>query len=292
MAREVAILKRAKISQAQQYMLLAVFGTAVVLGVAISLTQHFINKISFNSEVIAEEEKAIVTYSNAITNIGICTKPKGSVYTLDEVKNCNPDSINVSSIPGTLRANILTNMAANTALNSVPKETTSSCVNPTTNKNYTYAEMQTLYSNAKTDDERVAATELIQSCSALRIIPDALPAFKNEEALLASLNKIFVISGWEPESLSPSGSPAIATFGTNLNTFAVRLSVEADTAVTMNVLHNIEHSIRDFRVERATIEWASNNTLVLRAQASTYYETPSTLAENVKTITNGGDKKK
>jgi hypothetical protein len=56
MAKEVAIEKRAKISQAQQYVLLAVLGASIFLGVAISLIFYFVRQISFNSEVIAEEE--------------------------------------------------------------------------------------------------------------------------------------------------------------------------------------------------------------------------------------------
>ncbi|MBR2837129.1 hypothetical protein IKE79_02105 [Candidatus Saccharibacteria bacterium] len=289
MAREVSFLKNVKISKAQQNMLLAVLVTAIFLGVTISLVMYFTKKIAFNSDVIAAEEQAIVTYSDTIKNIGICAKPKGEVYTLDEIAKCSPDSLDAASLPGTLRYNILENMAANEALNSVPKEGTSDCLNPETEKNYTYAEMQELYNDAETTDERVEASALIKRCSALRIIPDALPAFKNEEALLASLNKIFVDSEWEPESLSPTGTSTISTLGTNLNTFSVRLSVEANTAVTKRVLNNIERSIREFNIERATIEWSSNDTLILQAQATTFYMTPSTLSETNKTIKVGGN---
>ena len=205
MAKEVAIEKRAKISQAQQYMLLAVLGAAIFLGAAVSLIMHFISQISFNMEVIAEEEKAIVAYSNAIRDIGICKKPKGAIYTDDELKKCNPDSIDVSLVPGTLRANIMENMAANAALNSVPKED-SSCTNPYTGKKYSYEELNKMYTDAETDDDLIAASELIQKCSALRIIPDALPGVKNEEALLASLNKIFLLTDilWPKLMRSPN----------------------------------------------------------------------------------------
>jgi hypothetical protein len=290
MAKEIAILKRAKISQAQQYMLLAVLGASIFLGIAISLVVYFVNKISFNANVIAEEEKAIVAYSDSIENIGICTSPKGPIYTDEELNKCNPDSIDVSSVPGTLRSNILERMAANEALSSVPKENTSECINPTTNKNYTYEELQDFYNNAETSEQLMAASNLIQSCSALRVIPDALPAFKNEEALLASLNKIFIVSGWEPDSLSPTSTSTAAKFGTNLNTLSVRLSVEANSATTLTVLNNIERSIREFNIERATIEWGSDDTLILQAQATAYYMTPSQLDETVKTIKPGGQK--
>lgn len=290
MAREIAIGKRAKISKAQQYTLLAVLGAGLFLGAAISLVQHFSTQIAFNSKVISEEDKAIAAYSDMIKNVGICKKPAGSTYTDEELKKCNPDQISVSSVPGTLRANILENMAANDALNSVPKENTSNCINATTNKAYTYDEMEEIYAAAETSEELNAASELIQNCSALRVIPDALPAFKNEEALLSSLNKIFLISSWEPESLSPTGTSGVAAFGTGLNTFSVRLSIEADARTTHQVLSNIERSIREFNIQRATIEWGGNDTLILQAQATAYYMTPSTLKETTKTI-KPGDKK-
>lgn len=288
MAREVAILKRAKISKAQQYTLLAVLAAGLVLGVSIALFMHALNKIQFNADVIAAEEQTIVTYSNAVKNIGICRKPSGEVYTLDEIKACNPNSVSVSAVPNTLRSNIMTNLAANEVLESVPKDNSKECQNPATGKSYTYDEMNELYNLAETDEEMTAASELIQSCSALRIIPDALPAFKNEEALLSSLNKIFLVSGWEPESLSPTGTSSSSSLGTNLNTFSVRVSVEANSGTTLKVLDNIERSIREFNFERATIEWGGDNSLVLQAQATAFYMTPSTLSESTRTIKYGG----
>ncbi|MBQ6593851.1 hypothetical protein IJI00_02195 [Candidatus Saccharibacteria bacterium] len=290
---EIAFLKRAKISEAQQYMLLAVLGASLVLGVGVALIMKFVSQISFNATVIAEEEKAIVTYSNTIKNIGICKKPAGAIYTDDELKKCSPNSIEASEVPGTLRYNILNNLAANESLNSVPRESTSSCINPATSKSYTYDELETIYAEAADADSTeklMAASELIQNCSALRIIPDSLPKFRNEEALLSSLNKIFLISGWEPMSISPSGTSGASGFGTNLNTMSVRLSVEADAGTTKNVLDNIEHSIREFNIDRATIEWGSNNTIVLQAQATAYYVDPSILTESNKTLGQGGKK--
>ena len=60
-AKEVAIGKRAKISQAQQYMLLSVLGASVILGVTIALMVHFIQQIAFNSRVIAAEDQSQAT---------------------------------------------------------------------------------------------------------------------------------------------------------------------------------------------------------------------------------------
>ncbi len=276
--KEVAIGKRAKISQAQQYMLLAVLGAAMFLGAAVALNIHFIKEITYNAGVISKQDESIVNYSNAIKNIGICRSPKGSTYSMEELKRCYPNDIDVSEVPGTLRANIVENMAANEALNSVPKEGISNCANPETQKNYTYKELNDLYSKAETADERTAATKLIKICSALRIIPDALPAFKNEEALLSSLNKIFINSNIQPESLSPSGEEDVASIGENVNQISVNLSVATDMATTVNLIHNIERSIREFDFTTASFEW-SGGLIDFQARANAFYVTKSILSE-------------
>ena len=63
MAKEIAISKRAKISEAQQYVLLSVLGASIFLGAAIALTLHFVKVIQFNIGVIAAEEASIASYS-------------------------------------------------------------------------------------------------------------------------------------------------------------------------------------------------------------------------------------
>ena len=284
MAKEIAIGKRAKISEAQQYMLLSVLGAAIVLGVAIALVSHFIKQISFNVDVIAAEEQAMATYSDIIKSTGVCKSPNGSIYSGGELEKCDPESIEISEIPDTLRANILEEVAANDALNSVPKEDDSSCINPETGKNFTYKELNKIYSDARGASELQTASSLIKACSALRVIPDALPAFKNEEALMASLNKLFIASNWNPESISPSGTIEAVEGSTGLNAILVNFTVEADSGTTMNVLHNIERSIREFNFNRASIEWGGNNSLILNAQASAYYMDPSIINETTTTI--------
>ncbi len=284
MAKEVAISKRLKISEARQYMILSVLGASIFLGAAISLMSHFIQQISFNAKVIIAEDQSIVSYSNVIKSTGVCQSPKGDVYSDEELTKCDPNSIEVSQIPNTLRANILENLAANEALNSVQKEDDSSCLNLSTGKNYTYKELNKLYSDARGASELQDAATLIKSCSALRIIPDALPSFGNEEALLTSLNKLFAISGWEPESLSPSESVEASDLAENLNKISVNLSIESNSGTTLKVLNNIERSIREFDIERATIEWSEDNNLTLQAQASAYYMDESSITESTKTI--------
>ena len=293
MAKEVAIAKVAKISKAQQNMILAVLGASVFLGAGLSLTLNMIQQISYNSNVIAAQEQSVASYSKVIKEIGICKKPKDDVYSDDELKKCDPNNIEITEIPNTLRYNILEDLAANPALNSVPKEGESSCYNSQSHKNYTYQELNDMYKKANSQESRQIAIQKIKTCSALRIIPDALPAFKNEEALLASLNQIFNLSGWSPESLSPSGSDGLddATLVEGLNPIVVSVAVEADSGTTMDVLTNIERSIRDFSIRHATIEWGGDSRLNLEARAIAYYVDESSIQESTKTITeNGGGK--
>ncbi len=293
MAKEVAIGKRAKISEAQKNMFFAVLGASIILGVAISLVSHFIKQISFNTDVIMAEDKAIDAYSEVIKSVGICKKPRAKAYSSSELKACDPDSIDLSDIPGTLRENILVNLAANEALNSVPKDSDSSCINSSTGKNYTYEELEENYKKANSSNELVAASQLIKSCSALRIIPDALPAFKNEEALLASLNKLFIKSDREPESLSPSGTISASDLGTGLNAVTVNFGLEdANTKDTIKLLTNIEHSIREYNIQTATISWSSDSTLSLRARATAFYNDASSVVEVNKTVQAEKGKKK
>lgn len=290
MAKEIAISKISKISKAQQTMLLSVLGASMFLGAGISLTMRFIQQTSFNFSVIGAEDESITSYTKIIQQTGICKAPEHGTYSDRELENCNPEEIDISSIKGTLRYNILENVAANKALNSVPKEGDEKCIDPATGKNYTFTQLNDNYKKATNVDDRQAAIRDIKTCSALRIIPDALPASKNEEALLASLNRIFNISNWVPESLSPSNNSASEEeeLPAGLNPIEVSLSVEANTETTMNVISNIERSIRDFSIQRATIEWSGDSGLTLNARATAYYANESNVQESSKTITPGG----
>ncbi len=291
MAKEIAIGKRAKISEAQQYMLLAVLGASVFLGAAISLTMRFIDQIAFNAKVIMAEDESIVAYSDVIKDAGVCTAPSGAVYSDSELEKCSPESIETSQVSGTLRARILEELAANEALASVPKENSSSCINPETSKNYTYEELNKLREDARGASELQAASNLIKSCSALRVIPDALPAFKNEEALLASLNKLYLTANWEPESISSSGSSELSEVAENLNEISVSSKIEADFGTTMRALTNIERSIREFNILRANIEWEDAATISLQFQATAYYMNESSITETTASIKPGEETK-
>lgn len=292
MKKGLAIGKRAKISQAQQHMILAVLGATIFLGAAVAVVVKSIGRISFSADIITAQDQSIVSFSDTIKNIGICRRPAGAVYSDEELQRCNPDSINTDEVPGSIRSEILERLASNTALESVANQNSTNCINPQTGKNYTYAELNDNYQAAQDESEEALskASALIKSCSALRVIPDALPAFKNEEALLASVDKIFRVSGTEPESLAPREEIGLAYYGTNLYTIAVSLRIESDAGTVNTLLDNIEKSIRNFNIDRATINWSGTGKIEFQAQATAFYMTPSTLNISTNTIKAGGKK--
>ena len=237
--KELSTTKRFKITKAQEYMLAAVLGASVIFGVTLALLVHFTQKISLNGRALSALEESTVAFSDTIKTIGVCAKPAEEVYTDKEIAACDPESA---------------------ALNSVPKEADSLCLN-SEGRSYTAEELQKRLDEANEKNDAAAiqeASNLVRVCSALRIIPDALPATYNEEALLASLNKLFIISNW--------------------------------TFKSMNVLHNVERSIREFNIERATIEWGGADSLKLNASATAYYMDRSQIVKGTNVI-KLGDKK-
>lgn len=276
--------KKLKISKAQQVLLLSVLASSAVLGVGISLSLNFLSQISFNAKVIMEKDKAIVSYSEAISKIGVCRSPKGETYSEDELKNCTPSTIDVNDIPGTLRYNIINNLAVSPSLNSVPKVGVDiHCVNPDTFKNYTIKELNDKYIYAESIEERDSATNLIKTCSALRTIPDALPAYENQEAMLSSLNKIFNISGWTPDGLSPSADSYFTTED-GINAFEVAFSMDADLPMVQTVLNNIEKSIREIDFTGVQISYDGKESLRIEMMARAFFVNKTLLNEEPKTI--------
>ena len=274
-----AIGKRLKISKAQRAVLTIVLITSVVVGVCIVLMIHFVKYISFNSKVITAKDKAISNYETTIKNVGICNKPKGSSYTLDELKKCNPNSLSSASLSGTLRYNVMEVMAENPDLESVARESNGDCLTKDGKK----IDWKTRYNLEQNEDKKAFYLDMVKMCSSLRVIPDALPAQKNVEALLASLNQIFIISGWEPEALSPNDTDEESPVE-GVEVIPVSLSVESSIPKTMTVLTNIEKSIRTFDITSASIEWSGIDQLSLQAQAVAYYIESEGLQETTETV--------
>ncbi|MBQ3468316.1 hypothetical protein IJH19_02180 [Candidatus Saccharibacteria bacterium] len=287
-----AVEKRAKISKAQKQILFTIGGTAVFVGVCGVLISYCMRLIGFNSRVIEAKDTSISNYSATIKNVGVCKVSGSGVITDEELKKCTPNTYLSDSLSGTLRYNVMVKTASNEDLESVARPLQDSCYN-TVDGRKVKINFKELYDNAEeeakndsslnVDTLKAKYLDMMKSCSALRAIPDALPAQKNTEALLASLNRLFDIAGWQPSGLSPNSSSSRSPYK-NVSTLPVSLSVEADSAETMKVLSTIERSIRTFDITSATIEWIGDNTLKLGASARAYYTGEQSLTQKTTTV--------
>ncbi|MBQ8996836.1 hypothetical protein IJ095_02300 [Candidatus Saccharibacteria bacterium] len=284
--RGEAIGKRLKISRAQSNMLGAVAGAAIVLGASLVLGVYFLKYIRFNAAVISAKDDAIEGYSNAIRDYGVCKKPRGKIYSSSELKNCVPDDVRVGEVSGTLRYNVMVTMAQNQDLESVARNGLSVCVDSNTGEKYSYDTLYSRYENSTNEKDKALNLEIFGLCSSLRAIPDALPGAKNELALMASLDKIFKLSGWEPDSMSPGGDAESEIEG--LGAIGVNLSVNTNSTTTIRVLQNIEKSIREINIETASIEWSSGDQLEVNASATAYYTEEAMLQEGLVTVKGTG----
>ncbi len=283
----LSIGKRLKISKAQQNMLGAVLAASMILGVCLVLAIYLIKYINFNVKVVEEKEKAVQGYSDLIKELGVCSSPSGRVYSGAELSRCAPNSVSLTEVKGTFRQRILEEMAQNTDLESVGRDTVESCYDNESGegserKKYSYEYWNLLIENTEDNDElREYYTKMLGMCSALRVIPDALPAFSNDLALMASLDKVFEESGWKPESLSPGDITTTDIEG--VGAIEINLMVEANGDITQKVLANIEKSIRDFEINSATITW-NGSQLNLSARATAYYTERQGLVEETETV--------
>ena len=136
---------------------------------------------------------------------------------------------------------------------------------------------------------------MMSMCSALRVVPDALPGQENPEATVASLNQIFLLSNIEPESLSvkeidTSDEELLAEADRlSLGIIPVAFEVKSPSGAIQTLLENMEISIRTFNITRATFEW-SNGALEVKANANAYFANGLTVRELTKTVY-GGDKR-
>ena len=274
-----AVSKRIKISKTQQEMLLIALVTAVILGICGVLIVFFAKYIKFNNKVIDAKNGAISNYERTIKNVGVCRDTnRDGKFSDEELRKCNPDELDSANMPGTLRYNVMVDMAKNVDLESVARDSQDGCYDENGEK----IDFQKLIDGETNETKQAEYLARLKMCSALRVVPDALPAQANEEALMSSLNQIFIISNWEPEALSPSGNAVSSSEG--LSTIPVSLSVEASTATTMNVLNNIEKSIRTFDLQTATVSWSGQNYLSLHSQGVAYYTENADLVERSETV--------
>lgn len=279
--------KRIRISKAQKEMLLATAGTSVIFGVCLVLSIHFVQYAVFYGEVLTKEDESIGNFQTSLIQSGACADSNGDKAISDiELEHCDP---NLTPLKGdSLRTRVAVDMASNKALDSVNREYISVCYkdkNPENGK-VDYAK---LYAAATTVEDRNAYLSMIQICSALRTIPDALPAQLNVEALMASVNEVLLQAEWEPESLSPGDATGGSSLdeesdGANLGTTEISLSVEGTPAKVSQVLATTEKSIRTFEPKTASLSWSTAG-VELSTQLDAFYTSDSALKLGTRTLT-------
>lgn len=267
MPNRPADTKRQKISKAQQLTMLEVLGASLVLGTCIVLAWFLMKYIGFNAKILTAKNEAITEYDQTIRNIGVCVDTdKNGRLSDEEIAACNPDKVELSQVAGTLRYNVLETMATNEDLESVARNRVANCYDSDTGARIDF---NLMYNTATNDTEREQALQGMKVCSSLRVISDALPATKNTEALMASLNQVFLLSNWEPEVLAPRDDYYDIQIE-GVEAIPVTMRFEGDGPTVIRVLDNLERSIREVSFTAATVEWTVSG-VSLQAQANAYY---------------------
>jgi len=282
--------KRQKISKAQQITMLEVLAASLVLGTCLVLVNFIIQYIKFNANVISEKDKAITEYDQTIRNIGICGDGDRNGRLSDkELEECNPNGVKLSDVPNSLRYNVFEVMAQNKDLESVARMRNEKCYDEAGNR----IDFNALYNLATDETQRQELLQATKICSSLRVISDALPAQKNTEALMASLNQIFLISQVEPETLAPRDDVIVLDDLAGVQAIPVSFGFRGNDVEVLRVLDNIDRSIRNFDITSMTVEWISSG-LNLTARANAYYADEAWGIETDKTVragSSGGSRK-
>jgi Tfp pilus assembly protein PilO len=263
---EAATSKRSKISKAQQLTMLEVLIASLVFGACAVLSIFLIKYINFNTKIISAKSQAITDYDQSLRNVGVCVDTdKNGRLSNEELENCNSNEVSLNSVTNSLRYKVLMQMAQNTDLESVARQRNEKCYDDKGEK----IDFNEKYEKTTDELEKQQYLQMSKVCSALRVIPDALPAQKNTEALMASLNQVLLLTGWEPERLTPRDD-AVESRIEGIGVIPVTLQVEGGSDVVLRALDKIEHSVREFDITSGTIEW-TNSGLSLNALADAYY---------------------
>lgn len=261
--KEIAIGKRAAIDKASKKMFASTAGASLVLGLAIVGAIYFIKCMIFNGTVISKQDEIIAEYEVIQNNLA-------------QLKdNIMGDGSEENGTPNGLANNVNLEVVA---------------------RNRDIRNCYDLNGKLKPNDD--GDVYITRSCSALRVIPDALPSVNNVEATYSSLNQLYRLTMDEkgdpvdPESISSGGS-SIADPASGLSTIPISLSVRHTGTTTKAVLDSIERSIRNIDIRNASIAWISgrndngelmSDIIELRGTAVAYFSTPITATTEKKYI--------
>jgi hypothetical protein len=148
------------------------------------------------------------------------------------------------------------------------------------------------------EEEKIDDIELARVCTALRVIPDAIPSKENVEATLASLNQLLLwsdgairiegLSGADVENSSSSDSSSDSSTGSSLQSIGASLSLNDTAARVHKALDTIEKSIRNYDIASASISFSGDSTdsdtIELSATFRAYYSNSVNIEKKTKTV--------
>ena len=113
-------------------------------------------------------------------------------------------------------------------------------------------------------------------CSALRVVPDAMPSRANATALMASLKELAMYPGVTLETDNVSGNNARASSGAKgVGVITSSYSVVGAPNSIRGLLSQFERSIRPFDTVTATIDWRVGGNIALSVHSNSFYVTSS-----------------
>ena len=250
-SKGVAFAKRAKISKAQQMMLMAIGATAMVFGITVVGVVYLVKVIRFNVVIIDENDKSITGFKRVQDNLRT-----------------------IASKVGVLAGSENLEVMANKRLGDECKEFRT--------EGFEYG-----LSNINT----------ARTCSALRVIPDALPSSLNQEATTSSLNYLLNESGAAIEGISFKNyadlvfAPVTDSLGNvdTANTITAQVSelgiTVKDTSKSIRrMLDVVESSIRNYDVFSLNMKYGEGGDIELTGSYTSYYSAPKTIELKTKQV--------
>jgi len=258
----VAFAKRAKISKAQQSMLIAIGLASVVLGVTLVGVIYLVKVIRFNMDIISEKDESIKGFTRVQQNLKTIASKVGSLATSEnlEVMARNRDGENCKNFKEDGFEYSLSNIQmARTCsgLRVIPDSLPSSL----------------------NQEATVSSINWLMNKSGVNIETIAFDAYSDYSLDGSS-------SGSSASNNSAQSEEASATT-ISASAAQVNISVEDSSQKVKKMLDDIENSIRNYDVYTITIEWADsdlNSSITLNGSYIAYYSEPQTVQIKSKVI--------
>lgn len=128
------------------------------------------------------------------------------------------------------------------------------------------------------DDFTLDSIEVAKTCSALRVMPDSLPAELNGEAAMSSIMKIVLASnggtGVNAERVVLENGDAeemSSDLSDKIHNISVSIDIKDSLSRISGALSTLENSIRNFDINEATISFNDTGEVEFESKYNTYF---------------------